>query len=151
MAFSWGGLDDWTRIVALALTVFIAAALMSWTTPLAEVAPALARLGTPLRWLRLPIDEWAATVALSIRCLPLLIEEVRTLAAAPPATADDSPRQGVPAHLGGARVPGSVVHDAGGLVAPGDGAGRRYGGARRFRDRLRHARLVPDGVTPWHS
>jgi energy-coupling factor transporter transmembrane protein EcfT len=82
MAFSWGGLDDWTRIVALALTVFIAAALMSWTTPLAEVAPALARLGTPLRWLRLPIDEWAATIALSIRCLPLLIEEVRTLAAA---------------------------------------------------------------------
>jgi energy-coupling factor transporter transmembrane protein EcfT len=82
IAISWGGLEDWARIVSLALTVFIAAALMSWTTPLAEVAPALARLGTPLRWLRLPIDEWAATIALSIRCLPLLIEEVRTLAAA---------------------------------------------------------------------
>jgi energy-coupling factor transporter transmembrane protein EcfT len=79
---SWGGLEEWARITALALVVFGAAAVMSWTTPLAEVAPALARLGTPLRWLRLPVDEWAVSIALSIRCLPLLIEEVRTLAAA---------------------------------------------------------------------
>jgi energy-coupling factor transport system permease protein len=39
-------------------------------------------LGSPLRWFGLPVDEWAAAVALSIRCLPLLIDEVRTLAAA---------------------------------------------------------------------
>ncbi|MDQ6617086.1 MAG: energy-coupling factor transporter transmembrane protein EcfT [Actinomycetota bacterium] len=82
IAFSWGGLEQWARITALSVVVFAAAALMSWTTPLAEVAPALARLGTPLRWLRLPVDEWAASIALSIRCLPLLIEEVRTLVAA---------------------------------------------------------------------
>lgn len=79
---SWGGLEEWARIVALSLVVMVAAAVVSWTTPLAEVAPALARLGTPLRWLRLPIDEWAVAIALSIRCLPLLIDEVRTLVAA---------------------------------------------------------------------
>jgi energy-coupling factor transporter transmembrane protein EcfT len=79
---SWGGLEEWARITTLAVVVFAAAAVMSWTTPLAEVAPALARLGTPLRWFRLPIDEWASAIALSIRCLPLLIEEVRTLVAA---------------------------------------------------------------------
>jgi energy-coupling factor transporter transmembrane protein EcfT len=79
---SWGGLEEWARITTLATVVFAAAAVMSWTTPLAEVAPALARLGTPLRWVRLPVDEWAAAIALSIRCLPLLIEEVRTLIAA---------------------------------------------------------------------
>lgn len=82
VAVSWGGLEEWARITTLALVVFAAAAVMSWTTPLAEVAPALARLGTPLRWLRLPIDEWAAAIALAIRCLPLLIDEVRTLVAA---------------------------------------------------------------------
>jgi energy-coupling factor transporter transmembrane protein EcfT len=79
---SWGGLEEWARITALALVVLIAAAVMSWTTDLAEVAPALAKLGRPLRWVRLPVDEWAASIALSIRCLPLLIDEVRTLAAA---------------------------------------------------------------------
>jgi energy-coupling factor transport system permease protein len=79
---SWGGLEEFARIGALALVVFGAAALVSWTTPLAEVAPALSVLGTPLRWLRLPVDEWAATIALSIRCLPLLIDEVRTVGAA---------------------------------------------------------------------
>lgn len=82
IAISWGGLDDWARITALAVVGFAAAAVMSWTTPLAEVAPALAWLGRPLRWLRLPVDEWAAAIALSIRCLPLFIDEVRTVAAA---------------------------------------------------------------------
>ncbi|HEX3542040.1 MAG TPA: energy-coupling factor transporter transmembrane protein EcfT [Acidimicrobiales bacterium] len=79
---SWGGLEEWARITALALVVLVAAAVMTWTTDLAEVAPALASLGRPLRWVRLPVDEWAASIALAIRCLPLLIEEVRTLAAA---------------------------------------------------------------------
>jgi energy-coupling factor transporter transmembrane protein EcfT len=79
---SLGGVEEWARLVALTAVVFGAAAVVSWTTPLADVAPALARLATPLRWIRLPVDEWATTIALSIRCLPLLIDEVRTLAAA---------------------------------------------------------------------
>jgi len=82
ITLSLGGLADWARLTSIAVVVFAGAALVSWTTPLAEVAPALARLGAPLRWLRLPVDEWAATIALSIRCLPLLIDEVRTLSAA---------------------------------------------------------------------
>lgn len=81
-AVSIGGVEEWARLALLALVILAGAALVSWTTPLAEVAPALARLGAPLRWLRVPVDEWAITVALSIRCLPLLIDEVRTLAAA---------------------------------------------------------------------
>ncbi len=79
---SLGALEEWTRYTVLAFVVLTAAALISWTTPLAEVAPALASIGTPLRWVRLPVDEWATAAALSIRCLPLLTEEVRTLTAA---------------------------------------------------------------------
>jgi energy-coupling factor transporter transmembrane protein EcfT len=82
IAFSLGGLEEWARLTAFAVVILAGAALVSWTTPLAEVAPALVRLGSPLRRLRIPVDEWAITVALSIRCLPLLIDEVRTLAAA---------------------------------------------------------------------
>jgi energy-coupling factor transport system permease protein len=79
---SLGALDQWTLYTVLAVVLLGSAALVSWTTPLAEVAPALATLGTPLRWLRLPVDEWAVAAALSIRCLPLLTEEIRTLTAA---------------------------------------------------------------------
>jgi energy-coupling factor transport system permease protein len=79
---SLGALDQWTLYTVLAVVLLAAAALVSWTTPLAEVAPALAALGRPLRWFRLPVDEWAVAAALSIRCLPLLIEEIRTLSAA---------------------------------------------------------------------
>jgi energy-coupling factor transporter transmembrane protein EcfT len=79
---SLGALDEWSRYTVLAFVVLTAAALVSWTTQLADVAPALASIGTPLRWLRLPVDEWATAAALSIRCLPLLTDEVRTLTAA---------------------------------------------------------------------
>jgi energy-coupling factor transporter transmembrane protein EcfT len=82
LTLSLGALDEWTRYTVLAFVVLAAAALVSWTTPLADVAPALSSIGTPLRWLRLPVDEWATAAALSIRCLPLLTEEVRTLTAA---------------------------------------------------------------------
>jgi energy-coupling factor transporter transmembrane protein EcfT len=81
-SISLGGVDEWARITALASVVLCGAALVSWTTPLAEVAPALVKLGAPLRPLGVPVDEWAITVALSIRCLPLLVDEVQTLAAA---------------------------------------------------------------------
>jgi energy-coupling factor transport system permease protein len=39
-------------------------------------------LAAPLRKLRLPVDEWATAIALCLRSLPLLIEEMRVLRAA---------------------------------------------------------------------
>jgi energy-coupling factor transporter transmembrane protein EcfT len=63
------------------VTILGAAALVSWTTALAGIAPALRRLGSPFRWTRLPIDEWSATIGLALRCIPLLLEEVRVLTA----------------------------------------------------------------------
>ena len=82
VAVSLGGLEEWARFTALAVVLGVSGALIGWTTPLGEVAPALARLGAPLRRLRLPVDEWVIAIALAIRCLPLLIEEIRLLAAA---------------------------------------------------------------------
>jgi len=77
-----GGLADWLRFLALALTLATAAAVVGWTTPLAEIAPALARLGRPLRLVRIPVDELAVAVGLGVRCLPLLVDEARVLFAA---------------------------------------------------------------------
>ncbi|MGW0037918.1 energy-coupling factor transporter transmembrane component T family protein [Gordonia sp. NPDC003376] len=70
------------RATALGLVVVGTSILVIWTTPLAEVAPAIATLMRPLRWLRLPVDEWAVAIALCLRGLPLLIEELRLLRAA---------------------------------------------------------------------
>lgn len=76
-----GGLATWARLVTLAFVVLLAAALVAWTTPLGGVAPALSRLGRPGRRLRLPVDEWAATLGLGLRSVPLLLDEIRMLVA----------------------------------------------------------------------
>ena len=70
------------RATAMALVVVASSILVIWTTPMAEVAPAIATLMRPLRWLRLPVDEWAVSIALCLRGLPMLIEELRLLRAA---------------------------------------------------------------------
>jgi energy-coupling factor transporter transmembrane protein EcfT len=82
LPISAGALGDAARFLALAVVLVISAALVGWTTPLGTVAPALARLGAPLRRLRLPVDEWVIAIGLALRCLPLLVDEMRTLAAA---------------------------------------------------------------------
>ena len=77
-----GALGDWARATSLAAALLLSAALVSWTTRLSAVAPALRKLLAPLAVVRLPVAEWTAAVALAIRCLPLLVDETRTLIAA---------------------------------------------------------------------
>ena len=82
LPISLGALSDAVRLLALAIVLVLSAALVGWTTRLGAVAPALSRLARPLRVLRLPVDEWIVAIALALRCLPLLVDEMRTLAAA---------------------------------------------------------------------
>ncbi len=77
-----GGLNDFGRFWLIAIEILAVAALVSWTTPLADIAPALGRLAGPLRHVKVPVEELVGAVALSIRCLPLLLEEGRILSAA---------------------------------------------------------------------
>ncbi len=82
-----GSLDLWARFVVLALLVLLSAALLAWTTPMSELAPAFSRLGSPLTRgvlarLRVPVAEVAAILALAVRCVTLLSEELRLLVAA---------------------------------------------------------------------
>jgi energy-coupling factor transporter transmembrane protein EcfT len=57
-------------------------ALVSWTTNVAEIAPAVATLGRRLRPLRIPVDAWSVALALALRTFPMLIDEFRVLYAA---------------------------------------------------------------------
>lgn len=77
-----GGALQFLRITALMIVLLLLGALLSWTTELCEIAPALAKLGRPLAWLRLPVDDWATTVSLALRSFPMMFSEFRLVHAA---------------------------------------------------------------------
>ena len=77
-----GAVLVYLRFTALAGVLLVAALLVGATTALGDVAPAVARLVAPLRWVRAPVDEWAVTTALCVRAFPLLAEDLRVLGAA---------------------------------------------------------------------
>lgn len=77
-----GGALHFLRITALSIVLLALGAMVSWTTNVAEIGPALATLGRPLRLLRIPVDEWAVTLALALRAFPMLIDEFQVLYAA---------------------------------------------------------------------
>ncbi len=91
-----GGLLKFLQITVLSIVLLGLGGLVSWTTNVAEIAPAVAKIGRPLRLLRLPIDDWAVALSLALRAFPMLIDEFRVLFAArklrprePAATARD--------------------------------------------------------------
>ena len=77
-----GGLLDFVRFAALSVVLLGMGALVSWTTNVAEIAPAVATLGRRLRPLRIPVDDWSVALALALRTFPMLIDEFRVLYAA---------------------------------------------------------------------
>ncbi len=77
-----GGLLKFLRFTLLSIVLLTLGALVSWTTNVADVAPAIATLGRPLRPLRVPVDDWAVALALSLRAFPMLLDEFRLLYAA---------------------------------------------------------------------
>ena len=77
-----GGLLYFLRVTALSIVLLGLGAMVSWTTNVAEVAPAVATLGRPLRALRIPVADWAVALALALRAFPMLLDEFRVLYAA---------------------------------------------------------------------
>ncbi len=82
MHIGLGGTLHFVRVTILMFVLIGLGAMLSWTTNVAEIGPALATLGTPLRLLRIPSDEWAVALALALRAFPMLIEEFQVLYAA---------------------------------------------------------------------
>ncbi len=78
----FGGALNFLRITALSVVLLGLGAMVSWTTNVAEIAPAVATLGRPLKLLRIPVDEWAVALALALRAFPMLIDEFQVLYAA---------------------------------------------------------------------
>jgi energy-coupling factor transporter transmembrane protein EcfT len=81
-ALAVGGLDQWGRFTLLVVVLIGSTALVGWTTRGADLTPALATLVSPARLVKVPVDEVATVVALAVRCMPLLVDELRVMAAA---------------------------------------------------------------------
>ena len=77
-----GGLLNFLRFTAVSLVLLALGAMVSWTTNVADVAPAVARLGRPFKVLRIPVDDWAVALALALRAFPMLLDEFRLMYAA---------------------------------------------------------------------
>ncbi|MGO9927876.1 MAG: CbiQ family ECF transporter T component [Mycobacterium sp.] len=77
-----GGLLNFLRITTLSIVLLGLGGMVSWTTNVAEIGPALATLGRPLRLIRIPVDEWAVALGLALRAFPMLIDEFQVLYAA---------------------------------------------------------------------
>lgn len=77
-----GGLLKFLRFTALSIVLVVLGMLVSWTTKVADVAPAVVTLGRPFRVLRIPVDDWAVALALALRACPMLVDEFRLLYAA---------------------------------------------------------------------
>lgn len=78
----FGGLDAYGKFLMVGVLLLLSAMVLGWTTPLGEIAPAVSRLFSPLKVIKVPVDEGAIAVALCVRSLPLLVGEMRTLIAA---------------------------------------------------------------------
>lgn len=77
-----GGLLKFLRFTALSIVLLGLGAMVSWTTNVADVAPAVATLGRPFALLRVPVNDWAVALALALRSFPMMLEEFRLLYAA---------------------------------------------------------------------
>ena len=80
--FEVGGLLKFLRFTTLSVVLLALGAMVSWTTNVADVAPAVSTLGRPFKILRIPVDDWAVALALSLRAFPMLLDEFRLLYAA---------------------------------------------------------------------
>ena len=76
-----GGLFNFLRITALSIVLLGLGALVSWTTNVAEIAPAIATLGRPLRAAG-PDRRLGGRGGAGAARLPMLIDEFRVLHAA---------------------------------------------------------------------
>lgn len=76
-----GGLLLQLRLFGVTLGLLALALMLGWTTPMADLPAAADWLLTPLRWLRVPVDDLVTALAVAVRALPLMADELTTTSA----------------------------------------------------------------------
>jgi len=67
------------ELFAVFLVLYTASLLLTMTTPPIALIEGMTRLLAPLRWLRLPVDEFALMTLIGLRFIPTLFEEIELL------------------------------------------------------------------------
>lgn len=71
-----GSLLDYIRLISIGILMILWTGILGWTTGLNAIGFAVRRLLSPLRFIGVPIDEIGTVIALAIRSLPLVADEV---------------------------------------------------------------------------
>ena len=79
IVLTYDGVWAEVTIFVVFLTLFGCSILLTMTTSPIALIEGLTRLLTPLRWLRLPVDDFALMLLIALRFIPTLIEEVELL------------------------------------------------------------------------
>lgn len=74
-----GGLLDYARLICVGIVMILWAGILSWTTGLTAVGFAIRRLLRPLGRIGVPVDEIGSVVALAVRSLPLVVDEIEVV------------------------------------------------------------------------
>ncbi len=77
-----GGLITFAEFLLFSFEVMLSLLILSWTTKLGEVIDAISTLGRPFKKFGLPVTEYINVFSLSLRGIPLILEELRLLSAA---------------------------------------------------------------------
>ncbi len=77
--YGLGGVILQLRLFGFTLGLLGMSMVLGWTTPTADLPVAAAWLLTPLRAIRVPVDDIAAGLAIAVRALPLVAEEFSTV------------------------------------------------------------------------
>lgn len=79
LGFALGGMLDYLRLIVLGVVMILWAGILSWTTGLTAVGFAIRRIMHPLRHIKVPVDEIGSVVALAVRALPLVADEIEVV------------------------------------------------------------------------
>jgi len=79
IVLTYDGMWVEVTLFAVFLTLFACSILLTMTTSPIALIEGLTRLLTPLRGLRLPVDDFALMLLIALRFIPTLIEEVEVL------------------------------------------------------------------------
>ena len=72
-----GALLDFARLMSIGLTLLFWAAILAWTTGLAELGGGLVRMVRPLRKIGVPAEELGTVLTLTVRTIPLIAQELK--------------------------------------------------------------------------
>jgi energy-coupling factor transport system permease protein len=78
LGISLQALADMARLIVVGILLVLWAGLLAWTTGLAQVGAGMIRIVRPLRRLGLPAEEIGTAIALTVRMIPLVLDEAHT-------------------------------------------------------------------------